>query len=450
MLASRPARGGAEISRAEKFAALQSAMSQNVLLNALKKRGPFARQDDIEVLGCQLVRVHARGVDGFVLEYELRVNGPTGEWSQTILGELVGRRAREHCAISIRRLSKPRRAQLTPDTAAELVWSIPELGLVMRYPGLDERLEGLRLAHNPTFAAGVLTRALRMEERPVTRIETEILGHRLGKRCVARFRYATDEEDAAPDSVVVKLYKMRTDRGRRVCETMRSLRKRGFGGDDSIRVPRPIGYLDPWRALLMEDVPGVALPWLEDAELTHGITAAGRALAKLHGTVLAVKDRYNVDDEIELLRRWVILIDGVFPDLGAATTDALIRVVTELDACRQFEPTLVHRDFYEKQALSAHGDTVLIDFDTLCLADPALDVGNFLAHLKLNCLQGIIDRDDAESLFLEGYRRSRNRRFMTRVSTYTRASMLRLACLYAFWPRWRDVCAPLLDAVHRD
>ncbi|MDH3693547.1 MAG: phosphotransferase, partial [Gammaproteobacteria bacterium] len=142
----------------------------------------------------------------------------------------------------------------------------------------------------------------------------------------------------------------------------------------------------------------------------------------------------------------VNLVSVLVPDMASTVEKALKNVVQELNQCRQFTPALVHRDFYEKQILIDGDETILLDFDTLCMADPALDVGNFIAHLELNRLQGILEIENAKAIFSDAYEGCQSDEFQRRVMIYTQSAALRLACLYAFWPRWRRVCEPLLQA----
>ncbi|MDQ3989296.1 MAG: ATP-binding cassette domain-containing protein, partial [Actinomycetota bacterium] len=90
-------------------------------------------------------------------------------------------------------------------------------------------------------------------------------------------------------------------------------------------------------------------------------------------------------EEADVLRRWTT--DAAAWD-GADRTAAAEQLATRLLALP--EPTRVpaHRDLHDKQ-LVAVGDRVgLLDLDTLCAADPALDLANLLAHLRLRVLQG--------------------------------------------------------------
>lgn len=94
-------------------------------------------------------------------------------------------------------------------------------------------------------------------------------------------------------------------------------------------------------------------------------------------------------------------------------------------------PALLHRDIHDGQVL-VDGDRVgVIDFDLMAVGDPALDLGNLLAHLELRELQGVLP--DARPLVravLEGYRPDAAMR--ERLVLYRAVARKRLGALYAF------------------
>ena len=89
----------------------------------------------------------------------------------------------------------------------------------------------------------------------------------------------------------------------------------------------------------------------------------------------------------------------------------------------------------------------LTDFDTLCTGDPALDVGNFLAHLRLSDLQSGGDTRTLAVAFLDAYGAAVTGDFAIRTEAYQRAALLRLACLYSLSTRWAHLARPLLGGV---
>ena len=75
--------------------------------------------------------------------------------------------------------------------------------------------------------------------------------------------------------------------------------------------------------------------------------------------------------------------------------------------------------------------------------DPAVDVSKLLAHLRLRTLPARDgDTGPTREASLDGYGVLRGAR--ARLDVYERATLLRLACVYAFRPRWGDALPQLL------
>ncbi|WP_154402207.1 hypothetical protein [Ornithinimicrobium cavernae] len=150
---------------------------------------------------------------------------------------------------------------------------------------------------------------------------------------------------------------------------------------------------------------------------------------------------HTAQDEVTVLQRWV---DRALR-LGALPADLHGHVGRRVEAaCRALVSgaaqnlVLSHRDLHDKQIL-AHGDALgLLDFDTVALAEPALDLANLWVHAGLRADQGLWSRGHSE---LAGDRIREVAAFLevdeSRFEAYAEATRLRLACLYAFRPRHR-------------
>jgi Phosphotransferase enzyme family len=428
---------------------LRTAMSRPAMLEILRRDWPYLRQSNAELVDCQLVRVSPRLPHGFVLHYEVTLRRGGEQRLQPVLGELTAGAARRHYQQAIGKLRKGKRRQLTESSPLAALAVLPDPGMVLRLAGYDERLYGLKLVHKPRLLRPTLLEHVDRSSE-IERIRPEMLGHRLGKRCIVRFRFQALEEGAdgaSRGSVIAKLYKDRTTKGRQVFADMQRLCADGFGNGSDLTIPRPIAFLPEENVVLMEDVPGKLLAERPSGRQREGAVAAGQILGKLHTSAFHPPRRHRADDEIALLEPWVALVSRIHPDLEGLATTALLAVRPALAACADARLTPSHRDFYDKQVLLAEGGATLIDFDTFCMADPALDVGNFLAHLELARLQGVMPGDGLADGFLEGYRRTAGRLpGATRLAAFEAGSLLRLACLYALSTRWRTLAVPLLGA----
>jgi len=111
----------------------------------------------------------------------------------------------------------------------------------------------------------------------------------------------------------------------------------------------------------------------------------------------------------------------------------------------------LHRDFHDKQVfIDAAGRAGILDFDTMALGEPALDVANMLVHLELRALQHRCSPEaagQAAEAFMEAYRPEAPVR--QRLAAYEAATRLRLACLYTWRPAWRHLGPVLLGGQKR-
>ena len=166
-------------------------------------------------------------------------------------------------------------------------------------------------------------------------------------------------------------------------------------------------------------------------------TLAGTAGAAAH------LPEHTPSDEAGVLRRWVGLVTR-FEALPAEQEGALRTAAEDTAAELVTGPAQTavtsHRDLHDKQIL-AEGDALgLLDFDTAALAEPALDLANLWVHAGLRVDQqlwsaehGAVVRAAVQEV--AGALGVDEARFRV----YASATRLRLACIYAFRPRYRRV-----------
>ncbi|UVI35575.1 phosphotransferase [Brevibacterium spongiae] len=234
--------------------------------------------------------------------------------------------------------------------------------------------------------------------------------------------------------------------------------------------------------VVLSVVPGVELH--EPAELgTDWARAWAESLdawakVPLTSTAMPIHDAAA---EVDVLRTWR---DRALPVLTAASgnqasirpddLDALIAKVTgeltggaisdpraDPNAEATGEPTggtasargepfgLIHRDLHDKQIMwDPVAGPGLLDVDTACLGERALDLGNLRAHARWRTEQGLWTTTEA-AVVIDEIDRTASAAGIDpgRVGVYERATLIRLACVYAFRPAWRDRAGALLDAV---
>jgi aminoglycoside phosphotransferase (APT) family kinase protein len=113
-----------------------------------------------------------------------------------------------------------------------------------------------------------------------------------------------------------------------------------------------------------------------------------------------------------------------------------------------------HRDLHDGQLMRSSRGLGLLDFDLLCMAEPELDPGNFLAHLSLRQLQmphRISDQSvqNCGRKFLDGLDAYHREAFWSRLRFYQASTFCRLQLVYALRPRWVSITPALGRLGHR-
>ena len=196
-----------------------------------------------------------------------------------------------------------------------------------------------------------------------------------------------------------------------------------------LRVPRVIAEDPAMGSLITQALPGRPLTeLLVGASAIEACRAAGRSLAALHATAIPTEspdvglELHGPTAELAVLDRWC---------RHARDHDLWTGPVEVPRLSQPVRWSLVHRDFHDGQ-LIMDGDRVgILDFDLLAIGDPALDLANFLAHLRLRAEQGLLsDPEAAVAATLEGYRPDHAVR--AAVPGYLDAATVRLRAVYAF------------------
>lgn len=142
--------------------------------------------------------------------------------------------------------------------------------------------------------------------------------------------------------------------------------------------------------------------------------------------------------EQAVLARWVERTEG-WHRLPADTLRPTLDRASRMLAAAPMPLGVAHRDLHDKQLITG-AEPGLLDFDTAALAEPALDLANLAVHLDLRAAQGLLD--ESERRWGRGVVVAVARSLQVpeqRWHAYELATRLRLACVYAFRPRWQSL-----------
>lgn len=161
---------------------------------------------------------------------------------------------------------------------------------------------------------------------------------------------------------------------------------------------------------------------------------------------------FTAVDEVAVLRAGVdrALAWGALPDptgRGRERTDEVCRTLLDVTG----PPVgVAHRDLHDKQLLAGPCGIGVLDFDTACVAEPALDLANLAVHARWRTAQGLWSRGQADVVVWAARRVGRALEVPEeRWAAYAAGTALRLAALYAFRPRWSPVALAWWDAQMR-
>jgi aminoglycoside phosphotransferase (APT) family kinase protein len=273
--------------------------------------------------------------------------------------------------------------------------------------------------------------------------KVQVLGYRPERRALLRVQICTKDRS---DYVIVKI--ARPEMAESYFSVLQALEHLGFHAQapDQITIPHPVGCSSD-GVLWMEWVPDPSLHDLvASPNFPSACLASACALHKLHSAQLPGLPVYTVDEEKGLLRRLVAHITAVYPQMGKQLEDAFLLVEQSTPDAGPDRPVPIHRDFYDKQTLVGPQRTTLLDIDTLSSGDPALDLGNFLAHFAIRANQmpsraeGIMA---GRRVFIQGYQTS-DESLWNRVKWWKATALLRLVCIYGLRPAWQNMAIGVL------
>lgn len=332
---------------------------------------------------------------------------------------------------------------------------IPEFRLLLCSPAAIYELDGLRVALDSEAIKPHLNYCLKTGTHAgasISKCEIDVLRYKPGRRCTLRYRlWARDPHACGSQerTIIGKIYKNEA-KSRRILRVISELYHKGFGGDsmDGIRIPGPLGHIPELAMVLMEYVPGPSLrESFSSPRLADHLAAAARALVKIHSCSLKGVRKHQVSDEFAILNRWVVKATWINPDLAPALETSLRDIIASAHDLDCPETVLTHGDFSPNHVLLGGGEVTIVDFDSVCNADPARDIGHFLAHLRLR----VIERSWAEDkmriygkAFLAAYRPGIPSNLRARIDFYYRTFLLLFACQASCVPKRRRMATSFL------
>ena len=234
-------------------------------------------------------------------------------------------------------------------------------------------------------------------------VSATVVRHKPGRRALIEYRLDTP---TGPLTLLGKLRFKGTDWAS--YRLQQTLWNQGFAADspDGISVPEPMGVIPDWHLWLQRKVPGVPATELLPTPAGVPLASCIATLAhKLHQTPISTPKTHTLADELHILHERLPLVAQQHPQWEAR----IAQILNTSDTLTQNSPlhlppsphlplhssthppcralTLIHRDFYADQVLVDRNRLWLVDLDLCCQGDPALDIGNFIAHITEQSLR---------------------------------------------------------------
>ncbi|WP_222266678.1 phosphotransferase [Modestobacter marinus] len=285
----------------------------------------------------------------------------------------------------------------TADGAAATGPTVQQFPVDPKLPHLDTVMAP---AGHGALASALESTARRFSDVPpdlsLLDVVAEPVRYKPGDRCVLRYRLlfgnASAEGGAAGTrtcTLVAKLYR-EPEEAQAADDLLSRLRTQAAVGWTAA----PLGVVPGLPLALTEDLgssrdPVPALSGLDvvhpgSADALEVVRAAARALAELHTSGLdtaGLSRRTGAEEAGKAVKR-ARLLEQYVPEL----TPEVRRVTSALCSALEGLPTDMlrpgHGSYKSSQLMVRDGAVFLVDFDQFCLADPALDVGYFLAYLR--------------------------------------------------------------------
>lgn len=214
-----------------------------------------------------------------------------------------------------------------------------------------------------------------------------VVRHKPGKRCVIEYDLI-DPQAGASRTLIGKIRRKRS--GRAAFELARAFAAAGFDAraEDGISVPEAVAYVKKLGLWLQRKVPGFELTALLETPAGPVLGArVAEAAFKIHRACVPTGRIHGIDRELEILLDCLDRVSAAHPDwrFRLERLKLCAEIVAKPLASR---PRCgIHRDFYADQVI-VDGDRLwLLDFDLYCQGDPALDLGNFIAHVTEQSLR---------------------------------------------------------------
>jgi thiamine kinase-like enzyme len=236
----------------------------------------------------------------------------------------------------------------------------------------------------------------------------------------------------------------------RLMKTITELHKSSQENPDMPLISSPVAVWPEMEMILQAAVPdGIefthfAYDQRQEASVREDwMFKAGRALGVFHNDSTTPSETKTIFDDLGDLREFPLIMAKIEPDLATKYEEVIQQINTKANHFKESKAVASHGAMRTDQFILQGDRLALIDLDSYCWANPARDLGNFLAYL---CWKAIRQPEHAQFVeragraFLEGYLSVQDDIDEKWLSVYQAASLLKIAghrfrsLTYLEWP----------------
>ena len=246
-----------------------------------------------------------------------------------------------------------------------------------------------------------------------------------GQRHVLRY----DSAEAGGETIFAKLYK--GEEGSRISTVVTQVADWLASHQEGVACLRPLGQAPDEAVVLYPLLTGTPLHQSlrrPGRRTWRHLELAGQALSVLHQApqVAELPGPRSFEAEITEVEHKCDFVPLLLPSAGAAIESLIGRARDLYERLPQEPPTFTHGDFKAEHFWVNPRGLTLMDFDASGLADPALDVGRFLADLALwYAIWQQPGLKQGQESFLAGYAPGASRERLVRARLYEALELVR-------------------------
>ncbi|NIU86034.1 MAG: phosphotransferase [Nitrosopumilaceae archaeon] len=243
----------------------------------------------------------------------------------------------------------------------------------------DSRMPYMRYALDPEYMQSLFDTHRPYNIEPKPKISSiEVIRYKKERRCLIEYNFQDNTDlcligKTKARGTVKSYYKLNYE-----------IYNSGFYdmSDDFISIPKPVFYTRNLNMWFQEKVDGDN--YSELLLNTKGIEYAkliARSAHKIHNCNIDSGKTHTIDNEIEILEDRLSKVSVSKPTLSGRINNILLAAKDLASSITDPVICSIHRDFYHDQLIINSNRIYILDFDLYCKGDPAVDIGNFLAHL---------------------------------------------------------------------